>query len=423
MQNNNPMTSSDNIPNSGFQWSATKIFFALIITALIGVGIGQLIKGESSNGVSKCFPTGAFNNSWVFDFGRENYKKHLLTEGLDIQVCPCHEGLVVATALPNINPLSNEERAKSKLKPDSDYPNGANVNIFYTSPFNGASITGKKVEIKNLNPQTNPLKVAIIDSGISENTNIAYSNTAATNGCDLWNFIEPNAQDVKDNIGHGDLIAQLITDGDLIYDNVDLMIYKIIDDEKGTLFEGLCAFYGAIKNGAQIINLSWGFQDFCHVDSHRLIREAFEYAESQNVVVVCAAGNDGDDNGHKGHWPSNAYDIKNDAGTRIFNNVISVGWSKQKATNLGWAMFENSNYSKDKVSHAMPGAYDGLLDLQGDLTLAKGTSFATAKFTQHLINKIGSGTCNLNNFSLSCISVDQNPNLSNPKVDIGYLTL
>ena len=78
----------------------------------------------------------------------------------------------------------------------------------------------------------------------------------------------------------------------------------------------------AVDNGARIINLSFS-KTLSQYKS--VVDDAVRYAEKKDVLIVHAAGNDGEDNDSWPHYPSADYE----SGGRA-RNVISVGWSRPK---------------------------------------------------------------------------------------------
>jgi subtilisin family serine protease len=103
----------------------------------------------------------------------------------------------------------------------------------------------------------------------------------------------------------------------------------------------------AIDNGARIINMSFGKRFSAHPD---WVRQAIQFAESKDVLVVMSAGNDGVDLDHIEYFPN---DIKNDKNEH-FANVLTVGSiTNQFNENL---VSRFSNYGKQQVDVFAPGS-------------------------------------------------------------------
>lgn len=122
--------------------------------------------------------------------------------------------------------------------------------------------------------------IAIIDSGCFDHIllreKLIYGKNFTSEG---------NSQNVTDNFGHGTHIAGIIHD---IISEAQLLIIKVLDRYGyGTIDEITQGIYYALDKGANIINISIGYED---PDDE--LKTAIETAESKNVPVICAAGND-----------------------------------------------------------------------------------------------------------------------------------
>ena len=122
--------------------------------------------------------------------------------------------------------------------------------------------------------------IAIIDSGcfnhIILREKLIYGKNFTSEG---------NSQNVIDNLGHGTHVAGIIHD---IIPEAQLLIIKVLDRYGyGTIDNVTHGIYYALDKGANIINISIGYED---PDDE--LKAAIEAAESKNVPVICAAGND-----------------------------------------------------------------------------------------------------------------------------------
>lgn len=167
-------------------------------------------------------------------------------------------------------------------------------------------------------PTSNPIVVAIVDSGISYShadlRDRIWRNTLDfTNGLDEdanclvddefgWDFVNeiPNADDTN---GHGTFIGGIITDG--MGAEVQLMNLKAFDEDKGNLFDVACAIkYGDLRN-VEIFNLSFGY----YGGPSRILENVMENATTAagcKPLFVASAGNDTLDNDipYNYHYPS-----------------------------------------------------------------------------------------------------------------------
>jgi subtilisin family serine protease len=105
------------------------------------------------------------------------------------------------------------------------------------------------------------------------------------------------------------------------------------------------AIYYAVDNGAQIINMSFGKS---YSPQKEAVDRAVQYAERKGVLLVHAAGNDGDNTDEKKNYPSRFY-----ANGKAAANWIEVGASGWYAGPALAAEF--SNYGKKSVDLFAPG--------------------------------------------------------------------
>jgi subtilisin family serine protease len=155
------------------------------------------------------------------------------------------------------------------------------------------------------------ITVAVLDTGIDYNhvdlkANI-WTNTKeiAGNGKDDdgngyvddvygWNFAGNN-NNTLDKQSHGTHVAGTIAGvknsfgvTGIAYD-AKLMAVKVLGDDGSGYASGIAdGIYYAVKNGANVINLSLGANN-----PTTILMSALEYASSRGVVVVMAAGNEG----------------------------------------------------------------------------------------------------------------------------------
>lgn len=104
----------------------------------------------------------------------------------------------------------------------------------------------------------------------------------------------------------------------------------------------------ATDNGAKIINASFGKSYSPNVE---WVYDAIKYAASKDVLIIHAAGNEGDDLDHPSH-PNFPNDQINN-GPEIANNVLTVGaLTSELGENL---VADFSNYGKINVDVFAPG--------------------------------------------------------------------
>ena len=176
-------------------------------------------------------------------------------------------------------------------------------------------------------------------------------------------------------LSHGTHVAGIIAakrnDGkgvDGIADNVQIM--PIIattgpgDERDKDIANGI--FY-AVNNGARIINMSFSKK---YSPYKKLVDSAVQYAEQKHVLIIHAAGNDGNNNDTANYYPIAYYENGHKA-----SNFITVGWSRP-LFNYRLA-HPYSGYGKNNVDLFAPGS-DIFSTVPGDLYDYKsGSSMST----------------------------------------------
>ena len=139
-----------------------------------------------------------------------------------------------------------------------------------------------------LNETTN-----LIDNCVSY-TNADYSGTGRTKPVHVdFGKYDPN--------GHGTHVAGIIASNGIgvksVAPQAKIMPVRVMSEQgTGDMSDVACGIIYAANNGAQVINMSLGFEPSAIAtvpDENAAIRAAVEYAISKNVVVVAATGNDG----------------------------------------------------------------------------------------------------------------------------------
>lgn len=175
----------------------------------------------------------------------------------------------------------------------------------------------------------------------------------------------------EDNAGHGTRVTGVLgaagNNGSGIAGvawnvNIAIMPVKFMDKDSdgkttGSLSDAIDAVYFAVDHGARVINASWGFYDYS-----RSLQDAFSYARSRGVLVVASAGNKGQNNDSKDHYPSN-YPL---------DNIIAVA-----ALSTDGTLASFSNFGTKNVHIAAPGVGIVTTTVNGGyVSWASGTSYA-----------------------------------------------
>jgi subtilisin family serine protease len=132
---------------------------------------------------------------------------------------------------------------------------------------------------------------------------------------------------------------------DGIADNVRIMMLRAVPDGDEHDKDIALAIRYAVDNGAKVITMSFGKG---YSPRKKWIDEAAKYAESKNVLLVQAAGNDAKDIDSADNFPT---PYLRD-GT-VANNWITVGASGDEK--VGGLVASFSNYGKDRVDLFAPG--------------------------------------------------------------------
>lgn len=154
--------------------------------------------------------------------------------------------------------------------------------------------------------------------------------------------------------------------GDGVAENIKLMSVRAVpngdEQDKDVAF----AIRYAVDNGASIINMSFGKDYSKH---QKEVYEAMAYADSKGVLLVHAAGNDGENLDQHPNFPRNNYDFQ----AKPLDMYICIGASTRNKKNLA-ATF--SNYSSTHVDVFAPGFEIYNTVPQSDYKTLQGTSMA-----------------------------------------------
>jgi subtilisin family serine protease len=133
---------------------------------------------------------------------------------------------------------------------------------------------------------------------------------------------------------------------DGIADNVKIMMIRAVPDGDEHDKDIALAIRYAVDNGARIINMSFG-KDFS--PQKQWVDDAVKYAESKNVLLVHAAGNDGKNIDSAHNYPNADLKHLNERA----KTWITVGASGD--VNTGGLTASFSNYGKQEVDVFAPG--------------------------------------------------------------------
>ncbi|MEO9965503.1 MAG: S8 family serine peptidase [Reichenbachiella sp.] len=211
------------------------------------------------------------------------------------------------------------------------------------------------------------VRIAIVDSGISDNH---FDLDGKYDISSSMNFTSSDPTDLVDFNGHGTQVAGIISTNNHfiagLAPHTTLIGIKVLEDDGSGNFSDLVAGIMHAVDGADadIINISFGshFSPNYYLcsglrTSIAALKKAIQYANTQGVLVVAAAG-DGDDMyvghdlGSVGllHFPSQ------------FHQVLSVGANAPINQQDFDSLTSYSNYGRRAVDVVAPGGNDLLVD-------------------------------------------------------------
>jgi len=196
----------------------------------------------------------------------------------------------------------------------------------YSVPYGEAMLGTNRANnyIAQNNISTTDITVAVIDTGIYFNHELFQNERMIDSGVNLSDSGTEDSA-LGDNY-HGSCVAEIVLNN--TSENVYIAGYKVMNSSgSGTNLAVATGIEKAVEDGVDVINLSLGGAE------NEIISEAVQYAISEGITVVCAAGNSKLDTVH--YTPAN------------MNEPIVVG-AIDKAGNK--AYFSNFGESVDFVA-------------------------------------------------------------------------
>jgi len=183
--------------------------------------------------------------------------------------------------------------------------------------------------------------------------------------------ISPN----KEQILHGTHVAGIVAQvrnnglgGDGVANNVEILTVRAVPDGDEYDKDIALGIRYAVDNGAKIINGSFG-KDFS--PHKQWVYDAIKYAESKDVLIVHAAGNDSKDIDFENNFPNDS----DDKVTEFADNMITIGALNYEYGPKIVARF--SNYGKLNVDVFAPGVKIYASTPNNTYKLLQGTSMAS----------------------------------------------
>jgi len=152
------------------------------------------------------------------------------------------------------------------------------------TPFGGTALSYMGVPLNN-NNWGRGVTIAMLDTGLAPGTVNILKDTSITQ-------FDMTSGQTAPTVGHGDMVASLLAGArgeQGIVPAATIVSVRVLDNnDQGDVFGVSDGIYTAIENGAKVINLSLGSNQ-----PSDILLSAINYALSQGVIVVAAAGNDG----------------------------------------------------------------------------------------------------------------------------------
>jgi thermitase len=227
--------------------------------------------------------------------------------------------------------------------------------------------------------RTGCAKVAILDTGIDTDhpdlaPNVYKSSDKPNNNKDDdkngyvddtygWNAINGKGSGEDDN-GHGTHVSGIVAGrgnnangSSGICWSAQLVAVKFMNSKgKGSTSDAIDGIDYAVKNGAKIVNCSFGSSS-----KSSALHDAVDYAQDHNVLLVVAAGNDSENIDKNPIYPASYTD----------SNILAVAASTDEDTLASF-----SNYGSEGVDVAAPGDDIFSTYLGGGYKYLSGTSMA-----------------------------------------------
>ena len=178
----------------------------------------------------------------------------------------------------------------------------------------------------------------------------------------------------KKEILHGTHVAGIVAQvrnnnigGDGIANNVQILTVRAVPDGDEYDKDIALGIRYAVDNGAKVINGSFGKAFSPH---KQWVYDAIKYAESKDVLIVHAAGNDAKDIDTENNFPNDSDDKK----TEFADNMITIGaLNYEYGTNV---VADFSNYGKLNVDVFAPGVKIYASTPNNEYQFLQGTSMA-----------------------------------------------
>jgi len=135
-----------------------------------------------------------------------------------------------------------------------------------------------------------------------------------------------------------------------VADQVKIMVIRVVPDGDERDKDVANGIFYAVNNGAKVINMSFGK---AYVKDKQIVDSAVRYAMKHDVLLVHAAGNEGEDNDSTPNYPNRNY-----VDSLGINSGVAAAWIEVGASSWKYdasLVTDFSNYGKKSVDVFAPG--------------------------------------------------------------------
>ena len=263
-------------------------------------------------------------------------------------------------SIEEVNAISSTDAsvAKSQKIFQRAYSNDFTILDYYK--YFQEKLEGYNKVINGENLKTNYRKV--VGDNPEDITDTKYGNN---------NVMGPDKKEILHGTHVAGIVAQVRHNnlgGDGIANNVRILTVRAVPDGDEYDKDIALGIRYAVDNGAKIINGSFGKSFSPH---KQWVYDAIKYAESKDVLIVHAAGNDAKDIDVANNYPNDSDDKK----TEFADNLITIGALNYDYGNKVVAGF--SNFGKINVDVFAPGVKIYATTPNNTYKLLQGTSMAS----------------------------------------------
>jgi cell wall-associated protease len=345
-------------------------------------------------------------NGYIDDIHGWNFLGDITKENLEYERIVANKNLVDEATYQEAKALNDKNIVKAisgKTRLEERSTNATNADIVLTKYFGKPNYTFE--EVKAINSQDAEIKksIAMMERVNSFDLTVPEFKIALQKELDGYNkvingdnlktnyrkVLGDNPEDItdtkygnnnvmgpdKEETRHGTHVAGIVAQvrhnglgGDGITNNVEILTVRAVPDGDEYDKDIALGIRYAVDNGAKVINGSFGKGFSPH---KQWVYDAIKYAESKDVLIVHAAGNDAKDIDIVNNYPNDSDDKK----TEFADNFISVGALNYEYGNKVVARF--SNFGKLNVDVFAPGVKIYATTPNNTYKLLQGTSMAS----------------------------------------------